>query len=98
VGAAGRGRGLVGILRGHPQAEVSHPAEPRPEGAITDRYHVLRPVAIRAARVSRTWPGVRRWTGGGIRAHAESVNERVMIACRAPAGLRGRGTDERRPW
>ena len=29
--------------------------------------------------------------------HAESVSEPVMIACRAPAGLRGRGTDERRP-
>jgi hypothetical protein len=27
VGAAGRGCGLVGILWGHPQAEVSHPAE-----------------------------------------------------------------------
>jgi hypothetical protein len=39
-------------------------------------------VAIRAARVSRTWPGVRRWTGGGVRAHPESVSERVKIACR----------------
>ena len=39
-------------------------------------------VAIRTARVSRAWPGVRRWTGGGIRAHPESVSERVMIACR----------------
>lgn len=40
-GAAGRGRGLVGILWGHPQAEVSHPAEPRPEGVITDRWPAL---------------------------------------------------------
>ena len=44
VGAAGRGRGVVGILWGHPQAEVSHPAGPRPEGVITDYYpvHALR--------------------------------------------------------
>jgi hypothetical protein len=68
-----------------------------PEDRITDRYHVLRVVAIRAARVSRTWPGVRRWTGGGIRAHPESVSEPVMIACRDPAGLRECGADERRP-
>ena len=32
-------------------------------------------VAFRTVRVSRTWPGVRRWTGGGVRAHAESVSE-----------------------
>ena len=55
-------------------------------------------IAVCTARVSRTWPGVRRWTGGGIRAHAESVSEPVMIACCDPAGLQGRGTDERRPW
>jgi len=42
------------------------------EDVITDRYHVPLAVAIRTVRVSRTWPGVRRWTGGGIRAHPES--------------------------
>ena len=31
----------MGILWGHPQAEVSRPPEPRPERVITDRYHVL---------------------------------------------------------
>jgi len=74
--------------------EVQETMAGRPDNGPLSRPPV---VAIRTAQVSRTWPGVRRWTGGGIRAHAESVSEPVMIACRDPAGLRECGTDERRP-
>ena len=74
--------------------EVQETMAGRPDNGPLSRPPV---VAIRTAQVSRTWPGVRRWTGGGLGAHPESVSERVTIACRDSGRVTGCETDQRRP-
>ena len=79
------------LLTGSSTVKATHP-----RGNLRrDNGPLSRPpvVAIRTAQLSRTWPGVRRWTGGGIRAHPESVSERVMIPCRDSGRVTGCGTD-----
>jgi hypothetical protein len=61
------------LLTGSSTVKATHPrGNLRRDNGPLSRSPV---VAIRTAQLSRTWPGVRLWTGGGRRAHPESVSE-----------------------